>query len=147
MSLLEIVQQVNQNGFTIAIVLLVLSCIKLPRYELNVWELFIQKINKPTVEKLDILEGRIDNIDSKLEKHIIKDEYDEMDHTRSKILNYASLLKRGVELTSEQYDNAADCMDKYKEYCRTHENYPNTKAEASIEYLENCYKQYYKTNG
>lgn len=144
MSLLELIQHVNQNGFTIAIILLVLSCIKLPRYELNVWEIFIQKINKPTVEKLDNLEERIHQIDERLEKHVIQDEYDEMDHIRSKILNYASLLKRGVILTSEQYENAAECIDKYKTYCITHPSYPNTKAETSIEYLEEEYKKYYR---
>lgn len=146
MSLLEIVQQVNQNGFTIAMILLVLSCIKLPKYELNIWEIFIQKINKPTVEKLENLESRIENIDSKLQQHITQDEYDEMDHIRSKILNYASLLKRGVVLTSEQYDNAAECIDRYKQYCLSHPKYPNTKAETSIEYLEEEYRKFYRDN-
>ena len=94
-------------------------------------------------EKLDNLENRIDAIDSKLEKHIVQDQYDEMDHVRSKILNYASLLKRSVELTDEQYENAAECLDKYKKFCLENETYPNTKAEASIEFLSNEYKKHY----
>lgn len=144
MTVLELIQSVNQNGFTIAIVLLVLSCIKLPKYELNIWEIFIQKINKPTAEKLDVLESKICDLDNKLEQHVIQDQYDEMDHIRSKILNYASLLKREVVLTDEQYENAAECIDKYKTYCLSHPKYPNTKAETSIEYLQEQYKKYYK---
>lgn len=144
MNLLELIQSVNQNGFTIAVILFVLSCIRLPKYELNVWEIFIQKINKPTVEKLDTLETRIDQMDNRLEQHIVQDEHDEMDHVRSKILNYSSLLKRGVELTSEQYENGAECIDRYRTYCSAHPDYPNTKAEVSIEYFEEQYKKFFR---
>lgn len=139
MNLLEVMQSINQNGFTIAIVLFILSCIKLPKYELNIWEIFIGKINKPTVEKLDILETQIENIDEKLDAHIKDNKWDEMDRIRGEILNYASLLRRGIELTDEQYNRAAENVDKYTAFCSENPTYENMKANASIKKIKDCY--------
>lgn len=147
MSLLELIRTVNQNGFIIAVVVLLLGCIKLPKYEINIWGLFIQKVNKDINKKLDMLSDKILTVEDKLDKHILDDQRDEMDDIRSRILNYASILKRRDDpLSAEQYEDAIAAIDKYEKYCLDHPDYPNMKAITSIEFLKEAYKEFFKEN-
>jgi len=141
MSFLEIIQSVNQNGFIIALVMLILSCIKLPKYELNIWQLFLKSVNKETNDKLDNLDKKFFSLQKSFDRHIEEDLKDEMDQKRRNILNFNSEVKRKIGHTEEQYNQIIEDIDAYENFCVTHPNYKNTKAEVSIKNIKEAYSK------
>jgi len=140
MSLLEIIQYVNQNGFVIACIMLVLSCIKLPKYELNIWQIFIKNVNKETNEKLDNLYNQFNDLKNCFDRHLQEDIEDEMDQKRRNIINFSSEISRCVNHTEEQFNQIIEDIDEYEDFCDTHTNYHNTKAVASIKNIRKTYE-------
>ena len=140
MNLLEIIQYINQNGFIIALVMLILSCMKLPKYELNIWQLFIKNVNKETNQKLDSLDTRVTKIQASFDQHIKEDVEDEMDRKRRTIINFSSEITRHIEHTEEQFNQIIEDIDKYEQFCDSHPDYHNTKAVASIKNIKHTYE-------
>ena len=138
-SILEIIQKINQNGFSIAIIMLILSCIKLPKYELNIWQLFIKSVNRETNEKLNELYSQFNELKNSFDSHLKEDKEDEMDQKRRNIINFSSEVSRGVPHTEEQYNQILEDIDEYVKFCNETPDYPNTKAEASIEHIRQTY--------
>lgn len=140
MNLLEIIQYINQNGFIIALVMLILSCMKLPKYELNIWQLFIKNVNKETNKKLDNLDKQVTDIRESFNQHIKDDTQDEMDRKRRTIINFSSEITRHIGHTEEQFNQIIEDIDKYEQFCDTHPDYHNTKAVASIKNIKKTYE-------
>ena len=146
MSLLDIIQKINQNGFTIALIMLILSCIKLPKYELNIWQIFIKNVNKETNEKLNNLHDQFNELKKSFDAHIKEDIEEEMDSKRRNIINFSSEISRGVLHTEEQYNQIIEDMDEYTKYCNETPEYPNKKAEASMHHIMQAYARHVEIN-
>lgn len=146
MDLIELIKLINQNGFVIALVIFMLSCVKLPKYELNLWQLFLKSVNKEINSKLDNLYKQFNELKQSFDRHIKEDTYDEMDQKRRNIINFSSEITRGIRHTEEQYNQIIEDVDEYEEFCEMNSEYHNTKAEASIKNIKCSYEECLKQN-
>lgn len=133
-------------------IFLILSFIKIPKLELNVWgwlaKGFGALFNKALNDKLDAmcgvlneLERKVDSLQSQFEEHIEKTELDNVSRCRQQILRFNDELVHGTYHTKEHFDEIMEDIDMYEEYCSTHENYPNNKASISIENIKEVYSK------
>ena len=133
-------------------IFLILSFIKIPKLELNIWgwlaKGFGTLFNRTLNEKLDImcdvlseLERKVDNIQSRFDEHVERTELDNAARCRQHILRFNDELVHGTYHTKEHFDEIMEDIDKYEEFCATHENYPNNKASISIENIKEVYSK------
>lgn len=92
-----------------------------------------KKTRKDTICKIDELQKR-------LEAHIVADEWCEQKQRRLRILRCAYDITNGVKYTPEYLGEIIEDCDAYKLYCDTHD-YPNGKAEIAMEIVRDEYTE------
>lgn len=127
-----------------AVVVAVLSFVQITPIKINPWSSLFNVIKKLLYG--DIL-SQINDIDSKLDKHIQKDELDGIKSCRLRILRFNDELIQGIKHTKEHFDEILDDISTYEKYCDTHDDYENAKAEMAIENVKRVYRHCEETNG
>ena len=133
-------------------IFLVLSFIKIPKIELNVWgwiaKGFGALFNRTLNEKLDSLckglnelEKKFDNLQNRFDEHTENVELNLISMCRKRILRFNDELVHGTYHTKEHFDEIIDDIDKYEKYCALHEDFPNNKASISIENIKDVYSK------
>lgn len=93
-------------------------------------------------------------ISAKLDKHDLSSKFDALEEKidrnqaetyRTRILRFNGEIKRGVRHDEEEFNDILNAIDGYEGYCKTHPNYPNSKAVLAIENLKRVYKQCMET--
>lgn len=149
--------QILQNG-GIAVGVIILSLIKIPKLEINIWGLIGRAINKEQKEQNDKLQKSIDSLSARLDE-FIKDEENyrvaqetdklnyryqreekDADRARSEILMFNEELLRSVRHSKERFDNILERVDEYEDFCDTHPLYKNNKAESAIANIKHRYE-------
>lgn len=74
----------------------------------------------------------IEDVQKKLEAHIVADEWGEQKQRRLRILRCAYEITNGVTYGTEYLGEIIEDCDAYKLYCDTHD-YPNGKAEIAMD--------------
>ena len=143
MTLNDIITSIQQNGITWAILLVLLtSLIEFTPVKLNPWSFICSKLgsafNKGTIEKIDILEGKIDNLENKLNDHIVESEARDIRTRREKILDFANACMNDRKHTQEEFEFIISECDKYEKYCEDNE-IPNGVAKDAISEIHRIY--------
>lgn len=71
---------------------------------------------------------------------------DRAENARVRFLRFNGELIRGERHTLEEFTQALDDIDKYVRYCKTHPQYPNSKAEMAIANIKRCYDKCQETH-
>ena len=89
---------------------------------------------------------KLDEIESKLNRHIADDERNRVEEGRTRFLRFCDECRRGVLHTEEHWNDIIKDIDVYKEYCMRHADYQNERAVRTIDYLIEKYDEHIKNN-
>ena len=101
------------------------------------------------LERIRRKHGKVDQItriENKLDAHIASDAVDKADAARARILRFGDEVKQRIEHTEEHWDEILSDIDKYENYCASHDGYKNNKAGSTIRYLKDVYQHLLETN-
>lgn len=95
-------------------------------------------------KQLNPIRQEIQDVDSKLVEHIEKDGETKADQMRTRILRFSDELSHNIKPSKEHFDDILETIDRYELYCNEHDKYLNSKADVSIEFVRETYKQLMK---
>jgi len=137
--------------------LLILSLIKIPKLELNLWGWLAKGLGKAMngdiIKKIDnidtkvsAMEDKLTSVETTLNTHVKEDKLDSIRNTRARILRFHDELRHGTQHTEEHYNEILSDIDIYEDFCDQHKDYPNTKAEVAINGIKESYRDCIKNN-
>lgn len=135
MTILEFLQ--TTKGAT-AIVLLLLSFVKIPKLELNLWKWIGKGVGK--VLNAEVI-TKIDQVEKTLKDHVAKDELSYAKTCRRDILKFNDEILLNIKHTQEHFTEILEVIDDYEKYCEAHPDYPNNKAILAIENIKTTYSK------
>ena len=131
-----------QHGM-IGLLVILAGMIKIPKLELNIWNLIGRtigrSINKEVLEKVGHLSQEVDTLKK-------DEELERARQARQRILRFNDEILFNKRHSKEHFDEILDDIDTYEEYCRTHEDYENNKAVLAIATIREVYKDCLKTH-
>ena len=148
----EIITVFQAHPIGVAVVLIVLGCIKIPTYEIRIIPYFLKKlavnfgnaINGELVDRIEQLEAGFNECSigmrDELQRHIQKTEEERTDRARSRILRFSDEVSMERGHSEEHYDEILQDIDKYEKYCHEHPEYKNNKAVVAIGIIKDSYQ-------
>lgn len=146
------------------LLLIVLSVVQLTPVKLNPWSWILKSlgkimkslgkvINSDLCEKIETVSKQQIENRQLLDKHVSDDkdwkekyEAQKMDELRLTILHFNNELLRKQKHTKEEFVEILTDIDRYKRYCKTHEDYPNSRAVHAIANIERVYDERLEKN-
>ena len=131
-----------QTG-AIGILVILAGMIKIPKLEINVWNLIGRtigrSINKEVMDRVDALSKEVDDLrkDEELER---------VRFARQRILRFNDEILFDKRHSKEHFDEILDDITVYENYCADHEDYENNKAVLAIGTIKEVYKECLKTH-
>ena len=99
-----------------------------------------QRIDR-AAEQDDECKATLKRIEAKLDAHITSDKEDAIKQGRSQFLIFADELSRGVLHSKEHFEAVIELVDDYDRYCKTHPDFPNSKARAAEKLIRETYEK------
>ena len=93
-----------------------------------------KKINGDIIDRLDSLEGKVNNIES------ASDERNAIS-CRVRILQFGDEVRRGMKHSQENFDQVLSDIDDYERYCNSHPEFKNNKTVAAKEKILKVYSE------
>ena len=106
----------------------------------------MEKMQEEQSEAIQRVERNLLETKKTLDDHIAADDEREADKTRSDILRFNNEVMRGQGHTEEEFVEILFKIDWYNDYCKTHENYKNSRAVHAIANIERVYDVRLKNN-
>lgn len=131
------------QGGVIGLLIILMGMIKIPKLELNIWNLIGRtigrSINGEVLEQVSKLSQEVDILKK-------EEELERARQARQRILRFNDEILFEKRHSKEHFDEILDDIDTYEEYCRTHEDYENNKAVLAIATIREVYKDCLKTH-
>lgn len=135
-----------------ALLLIVLGVVQVTPIKVNPWSWILKSlgkiINSDLCEKIETVSKQQIENRQLLDKHVSDDakwketyEAQKMDELRQTILHFNNELLRKQKHTKEEFVEILAVIDRYKAYCKTHEDYPNSRAVHAIANIERVYDE------
>lgn len=105
------------------------------------WRGFCRSMNSDVLKKLAEMEQTQKDTKNRLENHIKMDDEREADKVRSSILHFNNELLRDIPHTKEEFVEILAKIDWYNDFCKTHEDYKNSRAVHAIANIERVYDE------
>ena len=105
------------------------------------WRAFCRSLNDDVLKKLAVMETEQKETMDKLEQHIKLDDEREADKVRTSILHFNNELLRDIPHTKEEFIEILAKIDWYNDFCKTHEDYKNSRAVHAIANIERSYDE------
>lgn len=98
-----------------------------------------RRTNHELFEKINQLEGKIDDIDDKQKR--LEDDIEERNaiNCRVRILRFSDEVRRKVKHSQESFDQVLDDVDVYEKYCAAHPDFKNNKTMQAKERIKTVY--------
>ncbi len=104
-----------------------------------------KKVNKDIKDELNEINGKVDNMQNELDKHIIESDKKEFKSIRGEILQYAKSLRNGEKHRMEEYEHIFDLYQDYHNYVEKR-GFENGFLDAEYEYIILKFKEAQKNN-
>ena len=131
-----------QTG-AISILVILAGMIKIPKLEINVWNLIGRaigrSINKEVMDRVNALAKEVDELKK-------DEELERVRFARQRILRFNDEILFEKRHSKEHFDEILDDITLYENYCADHEDYENNKAVLAIGTIKEVYKQCLKTH-
>jgi glutamine synthetase type III len=88
----------------------------------------------------------IAQIKTKAQEQEEKSEEDKAEANRSDILRFDDELRIGIRHSYEYFDDILKTVKKYEDYCQSHPNFENRKAESAINHIQKAYDKAHEEN-
>lgn len=105
------------------------------------WRAFCRSLNEDVLQKLAVMETEQKETKDRLEQHIKHDDEREADKVRTSILHFNNELLRDIPHTKEEFVEILAKIDWYNDFCKTHEDYKNSRAVHAIANIERSYDE------
>jgi hypothetical protein len=136
MNLLEI-NSLAQGG-VVGLLIVLVGMIKIPKLELNIWNLIGRtigrSINGEVLAQVKRLAAEVDTLKK-------EEELERARQARQRILRFNDEILFNKRHSKEHFDEILDDIDTYEAYCEAHENYENNKAVLAISTIREVYKE------
>ena len=136
MDLLEI-NSLAQGG-VIGLLIILMGMIKIPKIELNIWNLIGRtigrSINGEVLAQVKQLTAEVDTLKK-------EEELERARQARQRILRFNDEILFNKRHSKEHFDEILDDIDTYEDYCNAHEDYENNKAVLAISTIREVYKE------
>lgn len=149
---MEIKQILEMLGVPVStgIVLLILSFIKIPKVEINVWQLIGKALSNGLLGELSTeiktIKKDILGLSDKLNTHIEKSEEDSILSSRQRILRFSDEVTIGLMHSREAFVEILSEIDKYEDYCMEHPHFPNNRCVLACQNIKDVYKERLEKN-
>lgn len=131
-----------QTG-AIGILVILAGMIKIPKLEINVWNLIGRaigrSINREVMDRVNALAKEVDELKK-------DEELERVRFARQRILRFNDEILFEKRHSKEHFDEILDDITLYENYCADHEDYENNKAVLAISTIKEVYKECLKTH-
>ena len=133
-----------QQG-VIGLLIILAGMIKIPKLELNIWNLIGRTIgrsvNREMMEQFGNVQKEIKGVKDEVDKLKKDEELERVRQARQRILRFNDEILFNKRHSKEHFDEILDDIDVYEDYCATHEDYENNKAVLAISTIREVYKE------
>ena len=137
------------QGGVIGLLIILMGMIKIPKLELNIWNLIGRtigrSINREAMQQVDNfsqnINGRMDELSKKVDELEKADELERVRFARQRILRFNDEILCGQRHSKEHFDEILDDITVYEHYCNDHEDYENNIAVLAIKTIKRVYDQ------
>ena len=137
------------QGGVIGLLIILMGMIKIPKLELNIWNLIGRtigrSINREAMQQTDnfskSINSRIDDLSHKVDDLEKAEELERVRFARQRILRFNDEILCGQRHSKEHFDEILDDITLYEHYCNDHEDYENNKAVLAIKTIKRVYDQ------
>ena len=98
-------------------------------------------MNADILQDLKTIKDEQKRTQAMLDEHIAQDDERAADMHRMRILQFNNELLRSIPHTREDFIEILLEIDKYEEYCRTHEGYKNNRASHAVSNICRVYDE------
>lgn len=145
----------NNKGAVVIAILLLLSLVEISKIKLNPWSWLVKGIR--SVIGIKDLNTKIEQIETAIEENQkeTNDKIDQLEHrfdegqaiqSRVRILRFGDEIRREEDHSKDSFDQVMDDITRYKDYCRTHPEFPNDKTVLTTKIIEEEYQKCLKEN-
>ena len=126
------------QGGVVGLLIVLIGMIKIPRLELNIWNLIGRTIGRSINGEVLAQVRRLT-----VEVDILKkeEELERARQARQRILRFNDEILFNKRHSKEHFDEILDDIDTYEAYCEAHEDYENNKAVLAISTIREVYKE------
>lgn len=140
---MEIIDYMKMGGA--GVLLFLLSLIKIPKLELNLWGWFGRMLNKEVMDEVKCVKKDVEGIRTELDKHITDNKLEAVRSARRRILRFNDEIFHSQSdepvHSKEHYEEILGDIGIYRAYCKQDENFENSKCEIAMENIEERYAQ------
>ena len=129
-------QDILFGGSGITVILMTL--LEVSKIPINPWSTLAKWIGRAL--NADLM-AEIKELKNRLDEHIQTDDERNADLLRTQILRFNDELVHDTKHTKEHFDEILSIIHDYETYCRTHEDYPNTKCAHAISNISRVYDE------
>lgn len=104
-------------------------------------EQFGRAINKEMLEKMDVISNKIEELEIADKKQDAERDRQLAVDARRRILSVADEIRKKIRHSEEYFNDALDDVSYYRNYCKTHPDFENSKAVISSKIIEEAYRQ------
>ena len=126
------------QGGVVGLLIILIGMIKIPKIELNIWNLIGRtigrSINKEVLDRVGQLTKEVDILKK-------EEELERARQARQRILRFNDEILFNKRHSKEHFDEILDDIDTYEAYCDAHEDYENNKAVLAISTIREVYKE------
>lgn len=112
----------------------------------KLWRAFCRSLNAEVLAEIGELKKAQEKTKEDLDKHIEHADHNLADQWRETILRFSDELRIGTPHSEEMFNEALEAIDKYETYCKSHDDYPNSKAGVAIQRIRDSYAERLKND-
>lgn len=122
-----------------------LTLIEITPLKLNPWSALARAIgravNAEVLRTLQDVQAQLLQTQTRLQAHMEASEEKQADAARLEILHFNNAFLRGIPHTEEEFIEILHVIDRYEAYCRTHPDYPNSRAVQAVTNIRRVYAE------
>lgn len=104
-------------------------------------EQFGRAVNKEMLDKLDVVSKKVEDLEAADKKQDAEREEQMALEARRRILRIADEMRAKIRHSEEFFDDALADVSFYRNYCREHPDFENSKAVISSKIIEDAYQK------
>lgn len=104
-------------------------------------EQFGKAVNKEMLDKIDVVSKKVEELEAADKRQDEERDRQLALDARRRILSTADEIRKHVRHSEEFFNDVLDDISFYRNYCRTHPDFENSKAVISSEVIEETYQQ------
>ena len=105
-----------------------------------IWRGFCKSLNAPVLAELESVKAAQQTQAENLSAHIHEADQREASRIRERILIFSAQLGRGWKHTEEMFVDILLDIDWYEDFCKNHDDYHNSRANAAIKHIRADYQ-------